>query len=407
MSLATETAPRYDLSSPRFFSDPESTFGVMRERDPVYFDPGLSAWVLTSYEDVCAALRNPNLSVDRNGEIGRASSSKQLTSQLNDLNDFVSCWMVFSDPPRHTRLRGLVARAFHPQAVNALRGAIDQTVDELLDAARRRGTLDVLVDLGVPLSERITTRLLGLPADSPRQLKEWTERLFQFLGAARASDEVVRTSADGMRECRTFIASLLEARRRAPEDDLISQIVHNGDGEIAEEEAIGLVITLIAGSYETTAHTIANGLYALVRNPLQLGLLRDDPTLLESAVEEIFRFEGPALSVQRRAKHDLSIRNTPIRALDRVYCMLHAANHDSAAFANPSELDVTRSPCRHVGLGLGPHFCLGAWLTRVETQRAIGETVRRFPDLRLAPGPAPEWAANFAMRGLKELSLSV
>jgi cytochrome P450 len=315
--------------------------------------------------------------------------------------------MVFSDPPRHTRLRGIVAKAFQPIAVRKLLSTIEQTVEELLDQAEPRGTLDALADLGVPLAERITGHMLGLPSESPKQLKRWTEDLFQLLGAGSATDAVVRASADGIDACRAFIASLVQARRSAPGDDLITDILKSAGGDFTEEEIVGLVITLIAGAYETTAHTIANGLLALVRHPDQLRRLREDPSLIEGAVEEIFRFDGPALSVQRRAKRDLVIRDTPIRERDRIYCMLHAANHDPAMFAEPATLDITRSPCRHVGLGLGPHFCLGAWLTRLETQRAIIRAVQRFPTLRLADGPEPQWAANFAMRGLDQLTLSI
>ena len=256
------------------------------------------------------------------------------------------------------------------------------------------------------MASRITAHMLGLPGESPTRLELWTENIFEFLGAGTASDAVVQASADGVDACRDFVGALVKARAGAPEDDLISQIVRDANGEYTEEEVVGLVITLIVGAYETTAYTIGNGLFALVRNPEQLRRLRADPGLIEGAVEEIFRFDGPALSVQRRAKHDLVIRNTPIKERDRIYCMLHAANHDPAVFADPAALDITRSPCRHLGLGLGPHFCLGAWLTRLETQQAILRTVQRFPNLRLAKTSDPEWVASFAMRGVKQVVLS-
>jgi cytochrome P450 len=395
----------YDLASDQFFANPESTFGPMRARDPVYFDPGLSAWILTTYEDVSEALRSPSLSVDRNGEIGRGGSA-EVAGRLGDFNALISQWMIFSDPPRHTRLRGVVAKAFQPQAVRKLTSAIGRTVDELLDQVEPQGKFDALADLGVPLAERITAHMLGLPSDSPKQLKRWTEDLFALVGAAKASDAVVRASADGIDACRAFIGTVVQARRSAPGDDLVTDIVQNANGELSEEDIVGVVIALIAGAYETTAHTIANGLYALLRHPAELERLREQPSLIENTVEEIFRYEGPALGLQRRAKQDLLIRGTPIRERDRIYCMLHAANHDPSVFRNPAALDITRSPCRHVGLGLGPHFCVGAWLTRLETQEAIIRTVQRFTNLRLASETAPEWVGNFAMRGLKQLVLS-
>jgi pimeloyl-[acyl-carrier protein] synthase len=405
MSTISSTSHQYDLASARFFAQPEATFALMRERDPVYFDETLSAWILTKYDDVSEALRSPNLSVDRNGEIGRGGSGSA-APRLREVNAFISQWMVFSDPPRHTRLRSIVAKAFQPRAAQELLPKIRQTVDELLDRAEREGTFDALTGLGVPLAERITAHMLGLPSDSPKQLKLWTESLFQLLGAGSASNAVVHSSADGVSACREFIAALVRARREAPGDDMVTQIVRDGASEFTEEEVVGLVITLIAGAYETTAHTVANGLFALLRNPKQVDLLRTNPALIESAVEEILRFDGPALSVQRRAKRDLSIRGTPIKERDRIYCMLHAANHDPAVFSDPAMLDITRNPCRHLGLGLGPHFCLGAWLTRLESQEAILRAIQRFPELRLAGDDAPEWVASFAMRGLNQLVLS-
>lgn len=405
MSVLSEATPPYDLASARFFANPESTFGVMRERDPVYFHPGLSAWILTTYDDVSEALRNPQLSVDRNGEIGRGDGL-DVSPRLRELNEIIRQWMVFSDPPRHTRLRSLVAKAFQPQTIRQLNATIERTVHDLLNQVEGRDTLDAMSDLGVPLAERITSHLLGLPSESPKQLKRWTENVFEFVGAGTASDALVHASADGIDACRNFIGSVIRTRERAPQDDLISQIVEDAGGDYTLEEIIGLVITLIVGAYETTAYTIANGLFALLRHPDQLERLRANSAMIESAVEEILRFEGPALSVQRRAKCDLVIRGTHVRERDRIYCMLHAANHDPVAFVAPATFDIARSPCRHVGLGLGPHFCLGAWLTRLETQHAILQTVQRFPNLRLARDSDPEWVANFAVRGLKRLALS-
>lgn len=394
----------YDLHSERFFADPESTFGKMRDRDPVYFDSTLSAWVLTRYDDVSEALRDARLSVDRNGEIGRGSSAA-VAPELRRINAIISQWMVFSDPPRHTRLRGLVAPAFQRHALQHLVPAIDRIVDDLLDRAEQRGTLEVKRELGVPVAERVTAHLLGLPEDTPDRLKRWTEDLFGFIGASQASDAIVRSNAEGINALCAFIASVVAARRNAPGNDLVSRMLEDAAGDFTEEELVGVVITLIAGAYETTAHSITNGLFLLVRHPEQLRLLRRRPDLISGAVEETLRMDGPALSVQRRAKRDLVIRETPIRSGDRIYCMLHSANHDPAVFSRPHELRIARSPCRHLGLGLGPHFCLGAWLTRLETQRALLKTVQRFGNLRLAGDAEPQWVANFAIRGLEELTL--
>lgn len=413
MALATQQAGRYDLHSHHFFSNPESTFGVMREHDPIYFDPTLGAWILTRYEDVSEVLRSPHFSVDRNGEIGRGSSA-EVAAQLREVNAIVSKWMVFVDPPDHTRLRGVLAKAFQPQSLMRWVPVIDGYVGELLDHAEERGSLEAMRDLGVPLAEKVTVRMLGLPEDSPARLKRWTENLFGFVGAGKASDELVEANAEGINACREFVGAIVRARRSAPGDDLVTQLLQDAGDAFTEQEIVGLVITLVAGAFETTAYAICSGLLALLRHPEEMALLRAEPGLIDSAVEEILRFDGPALSVQRRAKPGATLGGMRIPEGARVYCMLHAANHDPEVFSEPDKLNLRRSPCRHLGLGAGPHFCLGAWLTRLETRAAILGTIQRFPNLRLMEARVragvesqdPEWVANFAIRGLKELHLS-
>jgi cytochrome P450 len=395
----------YDLDSRAFFADPERTFGTMRREDPVYFDRDLEAWILTRYDDVSWALRSEELSVDRNGEIGRGGGPT-VAPLLREINRFVSQLMVFSDAPRHTRLRSLVARAFQPRALQALTPRIESTVDELLDAAAPSGTLKALADLGVPLSERITAYMLGLPEDAVEVVKRWTEDLFSFVGAAKASDESILLNAAGIDAFHDFVSEIVRERRRAPADDLTSKIVDAAGSEFSEREVVGVVIALIAGAYETTAYAIANGLFALLQHPEQLTRLAQRPALIAPAVEELFRFDGPALAVQRRTKQEVHLRGQKLAARDRIYCMLHAANHDPDVFDGPDRLDIARDDGRQLGLGLGPHFCLGAWLTRIEVQCAILKAIQRYPTLRIAPGASPEWVGNFAIRGLKELELS-
>lgn len=402
MGAQVESSRSYDLETSAFFTDPESTFSEMRKSDPVYFHEGLASWVLTRYEDVSSVVRDVRFSVDRNGEIGR-NGSASLAAQLESVNAIVRRWMVFSDPPRHTRLRAAVSRFFQPRALRELEPVVREIVDDLLDRTAGRSRFDVLSEFGEPLAERVTAHMLGLPPEDAPRLKAWTYDLFGLVGAAQAEDEVVRANSHSIDAFRDYVSLILNARRAKLESDLVSDLLREVGGEFTEEELVGLVITLVAGAYETTAHLISNGTYSLLQHPDQGALLRRNPRLIVGAVEELFRFCGPALGVQRRALFPVEIGGRKLATRDRVFCMLHAANHDPEIFAQPERLDIGRNPCRHLGLGLGAHFCLGAWLTRMESQVAILSIVDRLPGLRLVPERLPRWKANFAIRGLENL----
>jgi cytochrome P450 len=371
----------------------------MRENHPVYFDPSLDAWILTSHDDVSTALRSPMLSVDRNGQIGRGESVLS-TPSLVELNEIMAKWMVFSDPPRHTRLRGAVARAFSPHALKSLTTTVQEIVDKLLDTADRYASWDVLRDLGIPVAERVTAHMLGIPQAKAPTIKKWTEDIFAFVGSTRASEAMVQRSAAGVQAFREYVRALVEARQKTPGEDLVSQVIRDSGSEFTEEEIVGLVITLVAGAYETTAHSITTGLYLLLRHPEQLERLRGAKHLIEGTVEETLRYASPAFAVQRRTLSDLTIRDEVLHKGDRIYCVLHAANHDPAVFDDPGTFDIERTQGKHLALGLGPHFCLGAWLTRMETQIAIQRTLLKFPQLKPHQDFVSHWAGNFAIRGL-------
>jgi len=235
-------------------------------------------------------------------------------------------------------------------------------------------------------------------------LREWTSTMFVLFGVSSATDAEVERGYDCLLACREFFAGLVEERRKRPRDDVIGHIVRTAGRELSPDEVVGLCITLVAGSYETTSYLITNSLHALLANPAELALLRERPELMEGAVEELMRFAGPALSVQRRALVDVELRGKTIRAKDVVYCMLHAANHDPEVFEHPERLNIQRAPGRQLGFGAGAHFCLGAWLSRLETRTALAAVIQRFPELRLSDFE-PAWTNSLAIRGLPQLPL--
>jgi pimeloyl-[acyl-carrier protein] synthase len=398
----------YDLTSPTFFAAPEQLLRRMRERAPVYWHAPLQAWVITRYHDVQFAIRDKAFSNDRGGTFSKGCSDRS-RPKLDFCDQFLLKWMVFADPPRHTVVRGVVTEAFSPQVVESLRGSTAAFADELLLTVQGKGKIEVVRDFALPLPALVTGRMLGLPGDKTEDLKRWSFNLFRLFGAGIASDEVIDVAYENLTECKAYFEGVIEERRSRPGDDLISRLVatRDRDQSLSEDELTGLCGTLMAGAYETTTHLITNGLFALMQHHDQLQLLREQPNLIDGAVEEFFRYIGPALSIVRRAKRDVELGGKTIREGENVFCMLHAANHDPTQFSHPERFDIQRPKSRHLGLGFGPHFCLGAALTRLETRLAIQKVLAQLPGLTLdrATSTKPTWLPNLVIRGLEALHL--
>jgi cytochrome P450 len=396
----------FDLLGDPFFANPAPLLQRMQRDAPVYWSPRLGTWVVTRYRDVAWVVQDPAFSVDRGGSISRCLDDS-VKDQLAWCTEYTLRWMVFADPPRHTRLRAAVHRAFTRSRLEHLRPVAAAATDAALAAAQ--GRIELIADLAVPVPAQVTAALLGVPAADTELLKAWTADMFALLGAGVASADIVRAAYRSMRASREYFAAAVAERRRRPSGDLLGDVVRDADAAgLDEEELIGLCVTLLAGAYETTAHLIGNGVFALLTHPHELARLRADPGLLDNAVEELFRFDGPALSVVRRARIDVPLGDAVIRAGQNVYCMLAAANRDPERFPDPDRLDVGRGDVRHLGLGLGIHFCLGAALSRIEAVEVL-RAVTRLDDLRMdrdaLAGGVPTFAANLAIRGLHRLPL--
>jgi cytochrome P450 len=398
-----QSTVKYDLLDPSFYVAPDQTLHQMRAEEPVYWDPLLEAWILTRYDDIQSVIRNLGFSVDRGGQIGKGGSSR-VQDKLDWCNRFFAQWMVFSDPPRHTRLRTLAAKAFTRQMVYDLEPFIKRVADELIDRVIDVGRMDIIDDFAVPLPALVTGQMLGISRECIADLKQWSGDMFALFGAGLATDEVIEATHRSLIACKKYFDDLIAQRRKNPGDDLIGQLIaaEEQGSTLSEEELTGICITLMAGAYETTTHLIANGLLALLQHPDQLQRLREDLTLIDTAVEELLRYDGPALSVVRRAVEDTQIGSTRVRAGQKVYCMLRAANRDPAQFLEPDRLDIGRQDNSHIGLGQGIHFCLGAALTRLETKLAINAIVQRLPELHLDRDELT-WVPSLAIRGLYSL----
>ena len=316
--------------------------------------------------------------------------------------------MMFLDPPDHTRLRGLVSQAFTPRRVEELRARIHQLVEDLLDDVVERGDgqIDVLADLAYPLPTVVICELLGVPLDDRERFKGWASGGSRLLDGYLEPAIMQEAMLAGM-ELFRYMTDLVEDRRLHPGPDLLSALIaaeESGD-RLTHAELLTTVTLLFIAGFETTMNLIGNGTLALLRHPGEMARLRDDPALVRPGLEELMRYDGPVHITARIATTDVEIGGETIRPGEQVVVSLAAANRDPEQFPDPDRLDVSRSPNRHLGLGGGPHFCLGAALARIEGQAAIGALLRRFPHLELAT-EEPTYRDHFVIRGLTDLKVA-
>ena len=388
----------YNPFLPEVREDPYPTYRALREADPVHRSPFMSMWILTRYEDAALVLREPRFLADR--------------TQWNEFKTYLDVEPTRSllnlDPPDHARLRNLVGMAFTPRVVERQRPLAEEVVDRALDAAAARGELELIEDLAYPLPVTVIARMLGVPdADWPR-FREWSRLLVASLDPLMVQDPDRMAEFVGAQEAITgYLAEVVDRRRREPADDLTSALIaveERGD-VLSERELLVMLVLLLVAGHETTVNLIGNGVLALLRHPDQLELLRRRPELLESAVEELLRWDSPVQLTARVVGEDCEMGGRALRRGELVMPLLGAANRDPAQFADPDRLDLTRSPNQHFAFGRGIHFCLGAPLARLEGRVAIGALIRRFPGLRLAG--EPERRATVTLRGLSRLPLAV
>ena len=385
-----------DFFAPEIRADPWPFFARLREAHPVHRRPS-GDWLLTRYDDCSGVLADPRCSSNPAHEAkpSEGSPARREGSSL----------LLFLDPPDHTRLRRLVSKAFTPRRVEALRPRIAELVDSLLDEVAGERSFDVLAALGYPLPVIVICELMGVPKEDRNELKDWSTAASRLLDPDVEGDTLEQGLLGAM-GLAGYFDSLFEERRKSPRDDLLSGLVaaeEEGDRLSADELRAITVLLFIAG-HETTMNLIGNGTYALLQNPDQLALVRDDPDVGRTAIEELLRYDGPVHATARVPTEDIEVGGTPIPKGDRMIVALGAANRDPAQFPDPDRLDVTRPDNRHLTFSHGIHFCLGASLARVEGQVAIPRLLQRFPDLQLAAEPS--YREHLVLRGLTELRVS-
>jgi cytochrome P450 len=398
------SAEPYNIWAPANRANPHPLYAQMRREAPIYrtvsVATGKPVWFFTRYDDCVTVLKDPRFGkeIEKQGNPSSAPDDGAL-----DEFAAVNRNMLNIDPPDHTRLRGLVHRAFTPRMVTDLRPRVEQIALNLLDEMRDSDEADLMAAYAYPLPITVIAELLGVPAADRACFHAWAQALL-ISGDGDAIAEAVR-------EFSAYIQAVFDERRAEPRDDLISALIaaEEAGDEIDGTELIGMVfLLLVAAGHTTTANLIGNGTLALLEHPDQMDQLRDNPGLIGSAVEEMLRYEcSLERTTMRWAFEDVAIDGQMIARGDAVIPLLLAANRDPAQFPNPDRFDITRTPNRHIAFGSGIHHCLGAPLARMEGAIAINTLVKMLPGLRLNVGVDQlEWHENLLVRGLKALPVA-
>ena len=385
-----ESGVSYDLTSSAFIEDPYRTYEQLRQKDPVHRMRLIEAWALTRYEDVQDVL------IDH----------KRFTNAERNYDYMQYRTFLDLDPPDHTRLRGLVSKAFTPRAVRELAPRIQGLVDELLDAVAGKSRIDLISDFAFPLPVIVIAEMLGVPAEDRARFREWSDDIALSVNPLLNSGQIERVQ-QATEELFDYFEGIIEQRRQAPQNDMISALLaaeEEGDRLTHEELLSTLMLLLVAGN-ETTRNLIGNGMLALLKSPAQLQRLRDHPELLDSAINELLRYDSPVQIDSRNAIDDVEIGGKRIAAGQRILAIVGAANRDPKVFPNPDELDIGRDEVSHLSFGRGIHYCLGSPLAILEGRIAFTSLLERFSSIRLASDPV--FKEQIVLRGVEELWVEV
>ena len=390
--------------------DPYPTYSRLHEEGPIhYLDVGSkwAVWSVISHAECSSVAKDPRLSAKRAQQmLLPLPLSRQ--AEFSELARMFSLWLIFMDPPEHTRLRKLLNKGFSPAAIEALRPQVEAIVDRMLSPLQHGSEVELMGEFANPMPVRIISEMLGVPQELHDTFVNWSRAIAVFRGNPERTVEQARAAQDALIAMTDFFRKAVAERRRNKGDDLISLLIDiEEDGEVlTEEELYAQCIALLFAGHETTRNLIGNGMYTLLKHPQETAELREKPEMIRSAVEELLRYESPVQFTARVLKDDIEVCGQRIPKRWSILCMLGAANRDPKQFKEPNQLNLNRLNNQHLAFSAGPHFCIGNQLARLEGQIALLNLVQRFPEMRLT-GPRPEWAPTFGFRGLKSLAVTL
>jgi cytochrome P450 len=410
MAAAAPPGPAELFANPQFLANPYPVYAMFRSTNPVFRVPvpshtGPGAWLLSRHAEVHLVLRDARFSVDRRrSALLQENADRIPPGLLGDEGGLRS--MLIMDAPDHTRVRGLVNKAFTPRRIAELRPRIQEIVDELLDEAARRGCIEVIGDFAAPLPAIVIAELLGVPAEDHRRFKQWSSELIAATPVADPSR--IPLFQQALERILDYMRGIIAERRRAPGADLISGMIEAQEERdaLSDAELLATSNLLLIAGHETTTNLIGNGLLALLRHPAELARLRANPGLLPGAIEELLRYDSPVQATARVATEDVTLGAETVTKGALLFTLIGAANRDPEVFPEPDRLDVGREDNRHLSFGFGAHYCLGANLARLEAEVAFRALLDRFPKLALETEQV-QYRPNPFLRGLVSLPVAV
>ena len=391
-----------DTRDPATVANPYDIYRQLRAQRDLVWSDRLGLWLAPTHETANATLRNKNL--------GRLYQAQEPFDEWEIFNWLHSDSILDSEPPKHTRLRSLVQKAFTPGRIAALEPNIQDICEQLLDTAEQKlkttGSFDVLADYAEPLPVLVIADLLGVPREMANDLRRWSQDIVKMYEYGRTRDQELAAQKAGL-EFSSYIASLAAARKVDPQSDLITALVEvEEQGEkLNEHELIAMCVLLLNAGHEASVNGFGNGMVAMFRHQDQLDLMKSSPReLTETALEEMMRFDSPLHMFERTATSETVIGETTVLEGQKVVAMLGSANRDEAVFEDTDRFDITRKHNPHIAFGAGIHFCIGAPLARLEMQNSLPMMFERFPDLKLAGSPVQR--PTFVLRGWETIPVT-
>lgn len=388
-----------------FIANPYRTYNHLRATAPLHWADKFrgGAWLVTRYADVLAGLHDPRLSSKRSHNL-TAALPADVQDEFATFNRIFSKWMLFLDPPDHSRLRKLLNKEFTPNMIQRLRPRIQHVVSALLDQALAKNEMEFMTEFANPLPVRVIAEMLGIPSEDQRDFQIWSDDLADFFGNSTATVDVARRAQNSLIRLTEYFRALLPERREHKGDDLVSlllRVEEEGEG-LTEEELLAQCTLLLVAGHETTRNLLGNGFLALLQHPDQLETLKQNPPLMPSAVRELARYDSPVQFSGRAATTDFSWHGQTILQGQTVILLLGSANHDPQKFSAPERLEMSRDEGMPLSFGHGTHFCIGAALAYTEAEIAFATVLDRTSKLEMLDD-APAWRPNLSFRGLNRL----
>jgi cytochrome P450 len=399
----------FDPSQPGFQACKYACYRFFRDHDPVHRQPvqhasGSSMWYVFRHEDVISCLKDRRFA--RRPVVGGTREAVPVPRAARPILDTMSKWMLFQDPPHHTRLRALLSRSFTSRFVAELRPRIEWIAQELLEKIDHDSSFDVISAYAFPLPIIVIAEMMGIPPADREYFRDWSIDIVTVADKPGTIETLTRASQAALR-MQLYLGDIIAHRRRHPARDLISDLVRveGEEGKLSPTEVVATCMMLLSAGFETTGDLIGNGLAALLNHPAEIARVRRNPAVLATGIEELIRYDSPVQATMRHVVEDALIGGWPVRRGDTVALIIGSANRDERRFESPDELQMTRNVSQHASFGMGIHFCLGSALAKMEGEIAIGKLLSRYGRLSLRDA-TPDWKPGFSFAGFRSLNVS-